>query len=131
MKMRGVAAIAVACTLAIAACSTQGNGGPSTSLSLEGTSPGNPTVGETIYSGTCTACHRADLSGINGLGKPLAPSAFIAGMSEIDLATFIAAGRSTDDPTNTTGVDMPPKGGNTSLSAQDLRDVAAFLKTQQ
>lgn len=131
MKMRGVAAIAAACALLIAACSSQGASGPGASLSLEGTSPGNPTAGETVYAGTCTACHRADLSGIDGLGKPLAPSAYIAGMSEIDLAAFIAAGRSTDDPTNTTGVDMPPKGGDTSLSAQDLRDVAAFLKARQ
>lgn len=131
MKMPGAAAIVVAGALAIAACSSQGTSGPDTSLSLGGTSPGDPTSGQTLYAKTCTACHRGDLSGITGLGKPLAPSAFIAELSEEDLAAFIAAGRSTDDPTNTTGVDMPPRGGNAALSAQDLRDIAAFLKTEQ
>jgi disulfide bond formation protein DsbB len=52
-------------------------------------------------------------------------------MSDDELAQFLALGRPADDPGNTTGVAMPPKGGNPSLSDQDLMDVAAFLRTLQ
>jgi hypothetical protein len=40
------------------------------------------------------------------------------------------AGRSTTDPANTTGVDMPPKGGTPSLSDEDLTDIN-YLRTLQ
>jgi disulfide bond formation protein DsbB len=40
-------------------------------------------------------------------------------------------GRPTSDPANTAGVDMPPSGGNPSLTAQDLADVASYLLAQQ
>ncbi|WP_448601203.1 hypothetical protein [Thermoflexus hugenholtzii] len=42
---------------------------------------------------------------------------------------FIKKGRPATDPANTTGVDMPPKGGNPALTDQDLADIIAFLRT--
>jgi disulfide bond formation protein DsbB len=40
-------------------------------------------------------------------------------------------GCSTSDPENTTGVAMPPKGGNPSLSDGDLQNVVAYIRTLQ
>ncbi|HIE21030.1 MAG TPA: c-type cytochrome [Acidimicrobiia bacterium] len=77
------------------------------------------------------ACHGADATGIEGLGKDLTNSDFIRGMTDGELATFIKEGRPSSDPANTTGVDMPPKGGNPALSDQDLLDIAAFLRSLQ
>ena len=51
--------------------------------------------------------------------------------TEEELANFINIGRPAGDPANMTGVDMPPRGGNPSLTDQDIRDVSAYLKAQQ
>ncbi len=56
-------------------------------------------------------------------------SAFIASRSDSELVDFIKAGRATSDPDNTTGVDMPVKGGNPALTDQDLYDIVAFIRT--
>lgn len=93
--------------------------------------PGNPVAGAAVYSGTCATCHAPDLSGIDGLGNPLVDSEFIASLSEDELAAYIAVGRPSNDPANTTGISMPARGGNPTLSDQDLLDVAAYLKAQQ
>lgn len=42
---------------------------------------------------------------------------------------FLLEGRLADHPDNTTGVAMPPKGGNPSLDDQALLDIVAFLRT--
>ena len=41
---------------------------------------------------------------------------------------FVKVGRPTGDPLNTTGVDMPPKGGNPALSEEDLYDIVAYIR---
>jgi disulfide bond formation protein DsbB len=130
MTLRKLAVFFAVLALALAAC------GGSDSESSDTTSgdavvAGDPVNGATVYSGTCAACHGPDLKGIDGLGKPLAPSAFVAANTEAELADFVAVGRPTSDPANTQGVDMPPRGGNPSLSDQDLMDVSAYLKAQQ
>ena len=56
-------------------------------------------------------------------------SEFIAGLSDEELVAFIKIGRTTSDPLNTTGVDMPPKGGNPALNEDDLYDIVAFMRT--
>lgn len=93
--------------------------------------PGDPIGGAKVYSSTCAACHGSSFEGIDGLGKALVPNDFVAEQSEEDLAAFIAEGRPADDPLNDTGVDMPERGGNPSLTDQDLRDVSAYLQAQQ
>jgi len=50
-------------------------------------------------------------------------------LSDAELVEFIKMGRSVGDPANTTGVDMPPKGGSPSLSDQDIYDIVAYLRT--
>ena len=87
--------------------------------------------GEKVFEATCVACHGSGGEGIDGLGKPLPGSTFIAGLSDSELAEFIEVGRSTSDPANTTGVAMPAKGGNSGLSEQDIVDIVAFIRTIQ
>ncbi len=94
-------------------------------------SAGDAANGESLYAATCSGCHGADASGIEGLGRPLAASDFVGGMSDGDLVAFIAEGRSADHPDNEAGVAMPPRGGNPALSDSDLLDIVAFLRTLQ
>jgi disulfide bond formation protein DsbB len=58
-------------------------------------------------------------------------SEFIAGFSDEALIAFIKQGRPISDPLNTTGVDMPPKGGNPILSDAQLLDIVAFIRSIQ
>lgn len=85
--------------------------------------------GEKHYNSVCIACHGADAKGVTGLGKDLTTSTFLAELSDADVALFLAKGRPSSDPLNTTKVDMPPKGGNPALKDQDLMDIVAFLRT--
>ncbi len=92
---------------------------------------GDPVSGAAVYIGSCASCHARDLSGVDGLGVPLAPNAFVASNSEEDLVSFLLVGRRADDPLNIQGIDMQPRGGNPSLTDQDLADVSAYLKAHQ
>jgi disulfide bond formation protein DsbB len=92
---------------------------------------GDPVHGEELYEGTCIACHGPGGSGVENLGKPFTTSDFIRGKTELNLLAFIKQGRPTGDPDNTTGVDMPPKGGNPALSDDDILDIIAYIRTIQ
>ncbi len=69
--------------------------------------------------------------GIQGNGKALVRNDFIKSLNDEDLLTFIKKGRDPGDPKNTTGVGMPPKGGNPALSDDDLLDIIAYVRTLQ
>ncbi len=90
---------------------------------------GDPLAGKAAYDGTCIACHGPDAQGLPSLGKDLTTSAFVAGLSDADLIAFIKQGRPSGDPANTTGVDMPPKGGNPAFSDVDLANIVAYIRT--
>jgi disulfide bond formation protein DsbB len=62
------------------------------------------------------------------LGKDLRDSAFVMGLDDDELITFLAKGRPTSDPLNTTKVDMPPRGGNPALNEDRLFQVVAYLR---
>lgn len=85
--------------------------------------------GETLFAATCAACHGSDATGIAGLGPSLVGNAFVAGLSDQALIEFIMTGRPADHRDNTTGIAMPPKGGNPSLTDADLTDLVAFLRS--
>lgn len=93
------------------------------------TPAGDATHGKDLFTGTCTSCHGPDGTGITGLGKDLTTSSFTAGLTDQQYVDFLKVGRSTSDPANTTGVDMPPKGGNPALTDEDLQDIVAYLRT--
>ncbi len=92
---------------------------------------GDPVNGEAIYASTCATCHGPDAEGIQGLGPPLVGNEFVESLTDAELIAFINVGRDASHPDNTTGVAMPPKGGNPSLTDQDIADVVAFLTTLQ
>ncbi len=77
----------------------------------------------------CAACHGPEGEGIQGLGKDMTTSEFIAGLSDGELLEFVKTGRPSSDPLNTTGVDMPPKGGNPALSDAQIMDIIAYIRS--
>lgn len=125
--------VLVAGVLLLAAC---GGGGGSTSGSGAASKPteppamtGNADAGKTKFEGACSSCHGMDAKGLPNLGKDLTTSTFAKGLADKDLVAFVMKGRSTSDPANTTGVDMPAKGGNPALTEKDLYDIVAYLRT--
>ena len=46
-----------------------------------------------------------------------------------ELVQYINEGRTPDDPLNTTGVGMPAKGGNPSLSDEEIQAVLTYLRS--
>lgn len=85
--------------------------------------------GRTVYAGLCSACHGIDAKGITGNGKPLVGSEFVDNLNDQELHDFIAVGRQPWDAGNTTGIPMPARGGNPSLSDEDIFKVIAYIRT--
>ena len=110
LLLAGSAALAIAC----------GGGGPS---------PEQLAAGEKHFQGTCSTCHGADANGLPKLGKGLRNNEFVVSTSDEALVAFLKTGRRAGDPGNTTGIDMPPKGGNPALTDADLQAIVAYLRT--
>jgi len=112
---------------------TEKNGSPDTEQSIEAhpssAQAGDVEAGKSKFEMSCIGCHGVNGEGIRGLGSDLTSSPFSAGLSDAELATFIKVGRAPDDPANITGIDMPSKGGNLSLSDADLYDIVAYMRT--
>ncbi len=89
---------------------------------------GNPAEGQKYFAQTCSACHGMDAKGLPKLGKDLTTSAFLASESDAELLGFLKQGRLSTDPLNTTGVSMPPKGGNPAFNEQQLSDIISYLR---
>lgn len=89
---------------------------------------GDPEAGKALFASTCAACHGPNGEGVPGLGKDMTTSEFIAEQSDAELLAFIKAGRAPTDPLNTTGVLMPPKGGNPALTDEQLMDIIAYIR---
>jgi mono/diheme cytochrome c family protein len=84
-----------------------------------------------LYAQNCATCHGAGLEG--GIGAVLNPIEKLPGIANSLDPTFlieiITNGRTpqTGDPKQTP---MPAKGGNTKLTDQDVRDLAAYIIQQ-
>jgi cytochrome c5 len=140
-KFTVLTVLVVALTLAIAACG--GSDEPQTTnppasqaaadnnVTALSATAGDPEHGETLYMSSCVACHGPDGSGVVGLGKSLHPndSELVRESSDEELAEFIKVGRQPDHPLNTTGIAMPPKGGNPALSDEGIYDIIAWMRT--
>lgn len=120
--------LAVVMGIVIAACGGSPQPGAQGRESVQPVGP-SADRGRTVFAGTCASCHGPDAEGVPGLGKDLSRSEFIAGSSDQELLELIESGRAADDPDNTTGVAMPPSGGNPSLTEEDILDVIAYLRT--
>lgn len=90
---------------------------------------GDPETGQPLYIQSCSACHGPDGTGIKGLGKDLTTSQFAKNLSDKEFLEYVKQGRSVDDPLNTTGVAMPPKGGNPALTDQQIMHIIAYIRT--
>ena len=121
----------------LAACGGGGNSSSASSSSSSAAEPaaeeamatGDAVHGEELFVSTCFACHGEGGTGIEGLGKDMTTSEFIKGLSDAEMLAFIKVGRSVSDPANTTGVDMPLKGGNPALTDDDIMDIIAYIRT--
>lgn len=92
---------------------------------------GDATAGEAHFTQVCAACHGPGGEGIAGLGKDLTTSEFVASLDDAELLEFISTGRPVDHPDNTTGVAMPPRGGNPDFTDAQLMDIIAYIRTLQ
>jgi mono/diheme cytochrome c family protein len=87
-------------------------------------------LGQTLFV-TCSACHGPDGRGIIGLGKDLVTGEFVLTATDADLVTLITTGRPIWDAANTTGIDMPAKGGNPTLTQTDIEAIVAYIRSLQ
>ncbi|MCS6825752.1 MAG: cytochrome c [Caldilinea sp.] len=90
---------------------------------------GDAANGAKIYATACVACHGPDAKGVTGLGKDLTTSEWMAQQTDEQLIEFIKRGRDAGDPLNTTGIAMPPKGGNPAMTDQEIADIVAYLRS--
>jgi mono/diheme cytochrome c family protein len=130
-KMKRLAILAAVLAVAVASCGGSDSSGDDTDgdAAPAVVGPADAANGAKVYDSTCVACHGRGGSGIEGLGKPMPGSPFIASLADDELVAFIKEGRSSDHPDNTTGIEMPAKGGNTNLTEQELVDVVAYIRT--
>lgn len=101
---------------------------PATTAASGGYDPSLVERGTTLYA-QCAACHGPDGHGIPNLGKDLVESPFVASLTDEALLSFIKVGRPIWDPENTTGIDMPGKGGNPALTDGDIMAIIAYLRS--
>ena len=116
----------------LAACSGGGNSGSASEpAGAAAVSMGDADAGKEQYDVICIACHGPGGEGIENLGKPFTTSEFLREKSDKELVEFIKVGRPSGDPLNTTGIDMPPKGGNPALTDDQILDIIAYVRTLQ
>jgi disulfide bond formation protein DsbB len=112
----------------LTALSTLADTSPSPPSTASGAAPlpGDPEKGQTLFAQNCATCHGASLEG--GIGPALNPIEKLPGVANpLDagyLIGIITNGR-TDN-----GRVMPVKGGNPSLTDQDVKDLAAYIIQQ-
>jgi len=91
--------------------------------------PADAVQGKPLFVQFCSACHGQDALGVKGLGKDLVHSEFVKDETDEELLKYVNEGRAVDDPRNTTGIPMPPKGGNPALTDQQIVHIIAYLRT--
>ena len=127
VKFFSIATLIIAALLLVACGGNDAapdTGAPDTAASV-----GDAVKGKTLYQQSCASCHGQNGEGVPGLGKDMAHSDFINGLTDAELVGFIKQGRSASDPLNTTNIDMPPKGGNPALNDEGIYDIVAFIRS--
>ena len=122
-----VTAILLTLALSLAAC-----GGDALKAAAPSTAPvGDPVAGEKIFVSACASCHGLNDEGIQGLSKDMTHSELIASKTDQELVEFLKLGRAPGDAPDTAGAVMPPKGGNPSLTDENLYDIVAYIRLLQ
>jgi mono/diheme cytochrome c family protein len=131
LKLSALVALAVPALVAFTAITTLADSSPSPSPASSGALPGDPAKGATLYAQNCATCHGTSLEG--GIGAVLNPIDKLTGVpNPLDPTTMIdiiTNGRTPQggDPKS---IAMPAKGGNTALTDQDVKDLAAYIIQQ-
>ena len=112
--------------LALAACGSSGSGSEQPVYS-----PEMVAEGQKYFQQTCSTCHGPEGLGIENLGKNLVTSEFVHERTDAELLTYVNTGRPVDDPLNTTGIPMPPKGGNQALTDEQIQAIIAYIRSIQ
>ncbi len=86
-------------------------------------------IGRDLFIASCSACHGPNGEGMDGLGKSFTTSEFVQASTDKELMTMIKMGRPIWDAANTTGVDMPPKGGNPAISDDELNEIIVYIRS--
>jgi mono/diheme cytochrome c family protein len=130
LTVPALVALAVPALLALTAISTLADSSPSPAASAAPL-PGDPTKGAALYGANCASCHGASLTG--GIGPALNPIEKLPNVANALDPTFligiITNGR-VHQPGDPRQTDMPAKGGNSALTDQDVKDLAAYIIQQ-
>lgn len=86
-------------------------------------------AGQHLFVAACAACHNQNATGIDGIGVDLTRSTFVATLTPVQLTTFLKMGLSINSPFNLSNIRMPPQGGRSDLSDEDLLNIASYLKS--
>jgi mono/diheme cytochrome c family protein len=86
--------------------------------------------GRALFMGTCAGCHGMDARGITGIGPSLVNTSFVNDRTDTRLREFIIEGRDPFHPDNSTGIAMPARGGNPSLTDGAIDQIIAFLRVE-
>jgi mono/diheme cytochrome c family protein len=132
LKLSALLALAVPALIALTAITTLADSSPSPSPSGSPAAlPGDPARGATLFGQNCATCHGANLEG--GIGAVLNPIDKLGGVAN-PLDPSILIGIITNGRTPQSGdpkqAPMPPKGGNSSLTDQDIKDLASYIIQQ-
>jgi mono/diheme cytochrome c family protein len=130
LKLSALLAVAVPALLALTTVSTLADSSPSPAGAAL---PGDPVKGQTLYNTNCATCHGVTLTGV--IGPALNPIFLLPGMTKeqaLDptfLIGIITNGRKhqAGDPGS---ADMPSRGGNPSLTDQNIRDIVSYIIQQ-
>lgn len=87
--------------------------------------------GRAVFATVCATCHGPEGRGMRGLGRDLTRSLFVCEERDSALAAFIAKGRPASHPLNLTKVEMPPRGGRSDMTDENLAQVVTFLRGLQ
>ena len=130
LTVPALVALAIPALLALTAISTLADSAPSPSARAAPL-PGDPTKGAALYGANCASCHGASLTG--GIGPALNPIEKLPNVANALDPTFligiITNGR-VHQPGDPRQTDMPAKGGNSALTDQDVKDLAAYIIDQ-
>ncbi len=122
--------LALGVAVLLAACGGSSGGGE-TEAEEPTYSPEVIAEGDALFQQTCFACHGADGKGLPNLGKDLTTSEFVQSSTDVELLAFVLRGRAVGDPLNTTGVAMPPKGGFSFLTDDNIESIIVFVRSIQ
>ena len=122
-SMGGIKGWSLGAVALVAVVTTACGGGGSSAT------PEEIAIGQELFRSTCATCHGRDARGMPKLGKDLHQNEFVRGLDDEELFQFFKTGRPANHPLNEVRVDMPPKGGNPALLDDDLRLIAAYVRS--